>query len=170
MFDSTDVRFEARTRRHAPGNADEVRETSTRVFYMRVCGPRSSEVGPSNRRLLKACLACLAVAVGVPVAAMAKSDPAAHGPGASLPKTAKAVKAGPAKRIGGRPRKATGGGKPGKATGGGKPGKATGGGKPGKGAGKASGSAMSSKASAGGKASTGSGTAKAGTGKHPAGG
>jgi hypothetical protein len=87
---------------------------------MRACGPRCSEVGPSNRRLLTACFACLAVAVGVPVAAAAEGDHAAGAPA----NMAKPVKDGSAKRTGGSPGKVNGGAdKPVKGDGRGKPGK-----------------------------------------------
>jgi hypothetical protein len=85
---------------------------------MRACGPRSSEVGPSSRRLLTACSACLAVAVGAPLAAVAKGDRAAGAPAAAPAKIAKPVKDGSATRTTG---KVNGGGKPGNGSGADKP-------------------------------------------------
>src|SRR3954471_3767830 len=108
------------------------KRTSTRVFYMRACGPRSSEVGPSNRRLLTACLASLAVAVGVPVAAAAKGDHAVAAPVAVPAKRDKSVKDGSAKLTRALTRKVTGAGK---LAGAGVPGKSAGGAKAGNGKG-----------------------------------
>jgi hypothetical protein len=78
---------------------------------MRASGPRSSEVGPPNRPLLIACLACAAIGVGVPVAAAARSDRAAPAPAAAPAKATKPAKGEPGRRTAARRGKA-GGGRP----------------------------------------------------------
>jgi hypothetical protein len=99
---------------------------------MRVCGPRTSEVGPPKRPLLIACLACLAAAVGVPVAAVAKGDSAATAP-------ATLAKAGaPGKDRSGKPGKGRDAGGAGKVSGAAKTVKAAGAAKTVKGAGRTS--------------------------------